>query len=265
MENKKKPIGVFDSGLGGISVLKELVTLMPNENYIYFGDSFYAPYGTKKKEEIIERCLEICDFLVSKDVKAIVIACNTATSAAVNILRETYKHIPIIGMEPALKVAADNKENNNIVVMATALTLNEKKFNNLMKNYSHKNNIIKMPCPELVKIVENDMLHNTELVHNQIIKYFEDIDLQSLDSIVLGCTHFVFYKDYLSEILNKRTQIIDGNNGTARHLKEILESLNNLSTSNSIEDDDNKGEIIFLNSSNEEKFIELSKRLFNLI
>lgn len=259
MENKNKPIGVFDSGLGGISVLKELVTLMPKENYIYYGDSLHAPYGIKKKEEIIKRCIEICDYFISKDVKAIVIACNTATSAAVNTLRDTYKDIPIIGMEPALKVAADNKENNNIVVMATMLTLNEEKFNNLMKNYNDKNNIIKMPCPELVNIVENDMLDETDLINNQVEEYFKDINLETLDSIVLGCTHFVFYKEYLSKLLNKKTCIIDGNNGTARHLKELLDY------SSSLNESDEEGTIIFLNSYNDEKYIELSKRLFNFI
>lgn len=259
MKNCDKAIGVFDSGLGGISVLKELVSLMPNENFIYYGDSLHAPYGIKKKEEIIQRCIEICDYFISKDVKAIVIACNTATSAAVSTLRDTYKDIPIIGMEPALKVAAENKENNNIAVMATILTLNEEKFNSLMRNYSDKNNIIKMPCPELVNIVENDKLDDTDMIYNQIKEYFKNINLETLDSVVLGCTHFVFYKEYLSNMLNKRTCIIDGNNGTARHLKEILEANKDLSESNE------EGNIIFLNSYNEEKYIELSKKLFNLI
>ncbi len=260
MENINKAIGVFDSGLGGISVLKELVSLMSDEDYIYYGDSFYAPYGTKKKEEIVKRCMEICDYFVSREVKAIVIACNTATSAAVNILRDLYKPLPIIGMEPALKLAAENKENNSIVVMATNLTLNEEKFNNLMKKYSNLNNIIKMPCPELVNIVENDMLDDTELVNRQICEYFEDIDMKSLDSIVLGCTHFVFFKEYLSKILDKKTNIIDGNNGTARRLKEILENCESIHKKDK---DTKKGEIIFLNSHSDEKYIELSKRLFN--
>ncbi len=161
-------------------------------------------------------------------------------------------------MEPALKLAAENVENNNIVVMATPLTLNEEKFNNLMKNYSDKNNIIKMPCPELVKIVENDMLDDATLINNQINEYYKDIDLESLDSIVLGCTHFVFYKEYLKKILNKRTNIVDGNNGTARHLKEILETNNCLNISH------DKGDVMFFNSSHLDKYIDLSKKLFNI-
>lgn len=258
MGDYSKPIGVFDSGLGGISVLKELVALMPNEDFIYFGDSFYAPYGVKSKEEITKRCIEICDYLIEEDVKAIVIACNTATSAAVNILRDLYKEIPIIGMEPALKVAAENVEDNNIVVMATPLTLNEKKFNNLMKKYSDKNNIIKMPCPELVKIVENDMLDDVELINKQINEYYKDIDLKSLDSIVLGCTHFVFFREHLEKLVDNKTNIIDGNNGTARHLKNILQSNNSLNKT------DKKGDVMFFNSYHKDKYIEMSKKLFKL-
>lgn len=246
--------------MGGISVLKELVELMPNENYIYYGDSYYAPYGTKNKEEIIERCIQICDYFISKEVKAIVIACNTATSAAVNVLRDKYKPLPIIGMEPALKPAAHDKKNNNIVVMATSLTLNEEKFNNLMKKYSDENNIIKMPCPELVDIVENDMLYDTVLIEKTLEKYYSEIDINKLDSVVLGCTHFVFFKEHLKKMLNKRTSIIDGNKGTANHLKEVLDyngKLNNEIQANK------HGEIVLLNSHKDKKYIELSKMLFN--
>ena len=253
-------IGVFDSGLGGISVLKELVELMPNENYIYYGDSCYAPYGTKNKEEIIERCITICDYLISKEVKAIVIACNTATSAAVNVLRDKYKPLPIIGMEPALKPAANDKKNNNIVVMATNLTLNEEKFNNLMKKYSDSNNIIKMPCPELVDIVENDMLNDTVLIEKTLKKYYSDIEISTLDSVVLGCTHFVFFKEHLSKMLDKKTNIIDGNNGTAKHLKEVLEQNGKLNNTNCAVNDE---KVILLNSHKDVKYIELSKILFN--
>ena len=121
MDNSKKAIGVFDSGLGGISVLRDLKELMPNEDFIYFGDSAYAPYGVKTKEQITERCVEIIDFFISKGVKAVVIACNTATSASANYFRKKYKDLPIIGMEPALKVATQGVKNNNIVVISSKL------------------------------------------------------------------------------------------------------------------------------------------------
>lgn len=257
INNKDKAIGVFDSGLGGISVLKELVKSMPNEKFLYYGDSANAPYGTKTKEEITERCIDIIEFFIDKGVKAVVIACNTATSAAVNILREKYNSIPIIGMEPALKVAADGKVDNTIVVMATPLTLKESKFNNLMAKYSDNNTVIKMPCPELVNIVENDLLDNKEVVERQIKDYYKEIDMSKIDSVVLGCTHFVFYRYYMEKILSHNINIIDGNLGTTNHLKEVLRKRNELA------DESKEGSVVIYNSSNDEKFIKLSEKLLN--
>ena len=199
MDNSKKAIGVFDSGLGGISVLRDLKELMPNEDFIYFGDSAYAPYGVKTKEQITERCVEIIDFFISKGVKAVVIACNTATSASANYLRKKYKDLPIIGMEPALKVATQGVKNNNIVVMATPLTLKEKKFETLMHKFRGNNKVVKMPCPKLVEIVENDLLDDKNIVIDQLKDYYKDVNMDNLDSVVLGCTHFIFYRDYLNQ------------------------------------------------------------------
>ena len=191
MNNKNKAIGVFDSGLGGVSVLKELVQAMPNEKFLYYGDSANAPYGIKTKEEITERCVDIIEFFLAKGVKAIVIACNTATSAAANMLREKYSHLPIIGMEPALKVAADGKIDNTIVVMATPLTLKETKLNDLMARYSDDNTVIKMPCPELVNIVENDLLDDEEVAVLQLQDYYKELDMSTITSVDLECSHFV--------------------------------------------------------------------------
>lgn len=257
MNNKDKAIGVFDSGLGGISVLKDLVQSMPNERFIYFGDSANAPYGIKTKEEITQRCVEIIDFFLEKGVKAIVIACNTATSAAANILREKYLHIPIIGMEPALKVAAEGQNKNTIVVMATPLTLKEDKFNNLMSKYDDNNTVIKMPCPELVNIVENDLLDDKEVVHNQLKYYYKDLNMDKIDSVVLGCTHFVFYREYMESLLNESINIVDGNLGTTNHLKEILRE------GNELRDNDEEGSVEIYNSSNDKRFIKLSQKLLN--
>lgn len=257
MDNKEKSIGVFDSGLGGVSVLKELVKAMPNEKFLYYGDSANAPYGVKTKEEITERCEYIIEFFLNKGVKAIVIACNTATSAAANILREKYSNLPIIGMEPALKVAADGKVDNTIVVMATPLTLKETKFNDLMARYSDDNTVIKMPCPELVNIVENDLLDNEEVVKTQIKDYYKDLDMSKINSVVLGCTHFVFYRDYMEKILNHNINIVDGNLGTTNHLKETLREKDEL------RGDSEEGNITIYNSSNDKRFIDLSYKLLN--
>ena len=168
--NSKSPIGVFDSGLGGISVLHTMHSLLPNENLIYLGDSKYNPYGTKTKEEITKRCVAICDELICHDVKAIVIACNTATSACVKLLREKYD-VDIIGMEPALKVACDRGEHQRIAVWATQLTLSEKKFANLMNRFKGEHHIIKVPCPELVRMVEDNKLDDAYLVESCLKEY----------------------------------------------------------------------------------------------
>ena len=131
MDEMQRPIGVFDSGVGGISVLRELVALMPNENFIFYGDSKNAPYGTKTLEEVRKLTLADAEYLMTQNVKALVVACNTATSAAIHILREKYqKEIPVIGIEPALKPAVSVKENPRVLVMATPMTLREKKFHN---------------------------------------------------------------------------------------------------------------------------------------
>lgn len=221
------PIGVFDSGLGGISVLNTCLALLPNEHYIYFGDSLHAPYGTKENQEVIDRCIAICDRFIEANVKAIIVACNTATSVAIQVLRERYS-IPIIGMEPALKVAAHNKENQNIIVMATPLTLKEKKFARLMENYANSNHILKLPCPNFVELVESGLHNAQQQVNNQIDVYKEQLEGRNIDSIVLGCTHFLFIKNEIANYFNHTVQLIDGNEGTARQLRHLLEIEDNL-------------------------------------
>ena len=194
---------------------------------------------------------------IEKGVKAVVIACNTATSAAANVLREKYSNLPIIGMEPALKVAADGKIDNTIVVMATPLTLREEKFNNLMSQYDDDNIVIKMPCPELVNIVENDLLDDKEVVEKQIKDYYKDLDMKKIDSVVLGCTHFVFYKHYMEKILNNNIEIVDGNLGTTNHLKETLRERDELRP------ESEEGSVRIFNSSKDKRFIKLSEKLLN--
>ena len=132
---KNNPIGFFDSGVGGLSVLREAISIMPNENYIFFGDSKNAPYGTKSVEEVKKLRFKTAEFMMEKKVKAIVVACNTATSAAIDDLREKYKDIPVIGIEPALKPAVKLNRKGNIIIMATPMTLREHKFVNLMDKY----------------------------------------------------------------------------------------------------------------------------------
>lgn len=252
MITNNSPIGIFDSGLGGISVLNECIRMLPQEHYLYYGDSAFGPYGSKDKQFVIDRCRTICDFFMEKEVKAIIIACNTATSVAVDVLRSHYT-IPIIGMEPALKVAAHHKKNQNIVVMATALTLKEEKFSNLMKQYEHTNRIIKLPCPEFVSIIENDLPNRQQAVNQQINLYKDILAPYPIDSVVLGCTHFVFLKDEIQKyFLN--TCLVDGNYGTAKHLKDLLSEQQQLATNN--------GNVSLYNSDDQK--LALSKKLITL-
>lgn len=257
MSLHEKAIGVFDSGLGGISVLKELRNLMPKEHFIYFGDSSFAPYGEKSKKEITERCRHICEFFLTKGVKAIVIACNTATSACVKELRAAYSHIPIIGMEPALKVVADGLENQQILVMATTFTLKEQKFEQLMSRYSEQNTIWKQPCPKLVEIVESDQLDREDLVKEALSEYLQPYEDRSIDSIVLGCTHFVFYRNAMQSMVKEGIRIVDGNIGTARHVQDLLRQREALCH------DSQTGSVQLYNSLKDESILELSEKLLN--
>lgn len=263
------PIGVFDSGLGGISVVRQIVQDMPHERVLYFGDSANAPYGTKTPQEVRRLSFDIMERFMSQGVKAVVIACNTATSAAVNALRDHYD-IPIIGMEPALKVACDRGDTaagdgpaparhmpQHVIVAATPLTLREHKFAALMDRFKANNMISPQPCPDLVEIVESGRLCYHDLVMRTLHRYFDGYDLPSIDSVVLGCTHFVFYRDYFRELLPSTTAIIDGNRGTVRHLGMVLESLGKLAP------EEMDGGVEIANSDSGERIAALSRELLH--
>ena len=252
------PIGVFDSGLGGISVARELRRDMPNERVLYFGDSANAPYGTKTPEHVRELSEHIMERFARQGVKAVVIACNTATSVAANALRDRYD-FPIIGMEPALKVACDRGEGHRqrVIVAATNLTLRERKFAVLMDRFKADHTIFPEPFPDLVEIVEHGRLDDHALVMRTLHRYFDQYDLSTIDAVVLGCTHFVFYRDYFRELLPDSAAIIDGNLGTVRHLGVVLESLGKLAP------EDAQGGIELTNSDSSPEMLTLMEDLLN--
>lgn len=256
MSNIDKAIGVFDSGLGGISVLKELRSLMPQENYLYFGDSSYAPYGVKTKEEITARCRNICEFFINKGVKAVVIACNTATSACVKELRALYPLLPIIGMEPALKPAVNGKHQQSVVVLATRFTLKEKKFEQLMSQFDKDNTIYRQPCPKLVELVEAGKLDDVAAVDHALMEYLAPYEKETMDSIVLGCTHFVFYRDRIRQLIGDHIALVDGNAGTAKHVRQLLEERGEAKSKAAP-----VGSIHIYNSSKEDRILKLSWEL----
>lgn len=217
-QKNRLPIGVFDSGVGGISVLVEIIKLLPQEEFIYYADSINAPYGIKPENTIRSLTIKAADFLFKLGVKSLVVACNTATSAAIKEIRRIFE-LPVIGMEPAIKPAVELKTNSRIIVMATPLTLQSEKFNSLVYQYKHLAEIIPIPCPGLVEVIERG--------NNNIADYLYTILLpetnKNISTVVLGCTHYVLIKREILKVLGKNINIIDGNCGTARHLKTVLE------------------------------------------
>ncbi|WP_057743965.1 glutamate racemase [Liquorilactobacillus capillatus] len=258
MESSKKnlPIGVFDSGLGGISVLRNLHQLMPAEDFIFFGDSKNAPYGTRPTEEVKELSFTIVKSFIKKQVKAIVIACNTATSAAIDDIRARYPQLPVIGLEPAVKPAVERKKNSQILIMATPLTLREAKFTALMEKYKKDATLVPLPAPLLVEFVERGEL-DSAAVHS----YLETLLRQykgKTDAIVLGCTHFPFVEDAIKDVIGQPEPfIIDGGPGAARELQRELQNKDILRSG------DHQGQVTFFNSKPGKAEIELSERLFN--
>ena len=220
MYTKESPIAVFDSGVGGISVLRELVQLMPNENYLYFGDSANAPYGDKTTVQVRELTLAAAEMLVKRNIKALVVACNTATAAAIELLRQQYPDLTIIGIEPALKLAADRFPSGRIGVMATQVTLREEKFAHQAERFPNVA-ISLIPAPGLVELIEagkEDSAETKKLLENLLSPY-----IGKLDALVLGCTHYPFVKKQIGQVLGSGTLLLDGGEGTARQTRRCLE------------------------------------------
>lgn len=252
MDRSQLSIGFFDSGIGGISVLKEAVALMPNENYIYIGDSKNAPYGTRTPEEVRNLSFDIIDKLIAMGVKAVVVACNTATSAAIDELREKYEaQLPIIGIEPALKPAVENYGEGVVVIMATPMTLSENKFSKLRERYSETAEIIPMPCDGLVEIIESGITKGPA-VEEYLHKKFETVDKKKVSAVVLGCTHYPFIKDALINVIHEDIAVIDGSLGTVKQLKRMLEQRDLCNKSQE------RGTVTILNSKEEDRLIKLS-------
>ena len=256
MKDNSRPIGIFDSGIGGISVLKEIVALMPEENYIYYGDSAHAPYGTRSVTDIQNLSRSCVEFLLEHDAKAIVIACNTATSAAATMLRTDHPDIPVIGIEPALKPAVLWKEHDRIAVMATPMTLKQDKFLSLMHTYEDRSVIYRVPCPKLVGFVENGDLDSPKL-HDYLQEVLSPYLEKGIDAIVLGCTHYPFAKKAIEQIVGKEVAIFDGGNGTAREMQRRLMEAG-LCT-----DATQKGTVQFLNSRDTKEEKDLCEFLLN--
>lgn len=223
----KMAIGIFDSGVGGLSVLYDALKVLPNEDYIYYADTKNVPYGTKSKEELIELIIKAIDFIAARDVKAIVIACNTATSVAIDDLRARFS-IPIIGMEPAIKPAVNFIEpGKRVMVFATELTLKEDKFIKLLRKIDTESIIDYMPQGKLVRYAE-DFEFSDSVILPYLRESLSGINVNSYGAVVLGCTHFTFFRNHFQKIFPADAVILDGNLGTINNLKRQLEILNRI-------------------------------------
>lgn len=225
MKKNDLPIGIYDSGVGGVSVLCEAMKCLPHENFLYYGDSKHAPYGTKSEEEIKELSLKCGEFLFNQGVKMIVIACNTATSIVVQTMRERY-NIPIISIEPAVKPALLERRQGRIIVLATPATLKQKRYHTLLDNLDAQDIVINVECARLADLIEKGNVadpHIKAYIHDKLVAYRG----QAVDGIVIGCTHYSFVADKIKDIAAKMfpsfLDVYDGRYGTARHIVHVLD------------------------------------------
>ena len=231
-------IGVFDSGVGGISVLHDMLKRMPHEDFLYYADTSNVPYGPKPKDEVRKHVSNAMEFIVGQGVKAIVVACITATSVAIRDVREKYS-IPIIGMEPSVKPAVEKNANKRILVTATELTLKEEKLQNLIAKLDNAHIVDALPLPGLVDFAEK-LEFSEQMVLPYLQKQLVEFDLHDYETVVLGCTHFSFFKDMFRKILPPNVDIIDGNMGTVKNLIRILTDIGSLN--------EGSGNIVFYHS-----------------
>lgn len=261
MTDNERPIGVFDSGIGGVSVLRKLHAVAPEENVIYYGDSLNAPYGERTADEVRALTFAAVERLLALGAKAIVVACNTATGAAVRLLRETYPALPIVGIEPAIKPAVLYGENelgkkdgsSGVLVMATPVTISQSKFAHLTEEYGHRANIIPLPCPHLAELIEKGDPDSAEIDEylRALLAPYSDVD-----SVVLGCTHYPFVKRRIETIL-PYSAVFDGGYGTAKEALRRIEAAGLACKSGK------KGSITFM-SSKDDGTAELYRRFFEM-
>ena len=218
---KGAPVGVFDSGVGGLSVLREVQALLPNESLLYVADSGHVPYGEKTAEFIRQRSQVITDFLLEQGAKALVVACNTATAAGIIELRAHYPNLPIIGMEPAVKPAAAATRSGVVGVLATTGTLQSAKFAALLDRFANDVRVITRPCPGLVELIEAGELHS-EVTRELLRSYVDPLLAEGCDTLILGCTHYPFIKPLLLELVPPSVSLIDTGMAVARQLQRLL-------------------------------------------
>jgi glutamate racemase len=251
-------IALMDSGIGGMTVLHEALRRLPREDYIYFADTLHVPYGTKPKEQVKRSIFEAVERLHKERIKALVIACNTATSIAVSELREHFP-FPIIGMEPAVKPAVElvQAQHKRVLVTATPLTLKETKYQDLVAKVAHESIVDSLPLPELVSYCERFVFDE-----DTILPYLRDklggYQLEEYGSLVLGCTHFPFYRSHFRKLLPPHVELIDGSRGTVKRLRQVLEQKSLLSEAGS-------GDVLYWSSKEGPEESERLRQAYGLL
>lgn len=248
-------VGVFDSGVGGISVLRALVRELPHERFVFYGDSAHAPYGEKSEAEVLELSRSIAVDLLDSGCKAIVIACNTATSAAAKALRAEYPSVPIIGVEPALKPAVLAKRDGRVLVMATPMTVRLEKFQRLLRTWGDEANVTAVSCEGLAARIERGDLEADDLIG--LLRRLVGGYSGRVDGVVLGCTHYPFVRRQIASVLGD-VEFFDSATGTAHQLSRRLDECG-LSTT-----DGGEGEVLFLSSDNTQDRLDLYRWFFEL-
>ena len=248
-------IAVFDSGVGGISVLRALVAELPHERFSYFGDSANAPYGERSEGEILRLTHTHIETFIDNGAKAVVIACNTATSVAARSLRAAYPDIPIIGVEPALKPAAEAFPGGNILVMATPVTLALDKYHDLAARIDKSCTVHAVACPELAARIERGNLNAPDVT--ELIEKYVGCYRGSVDAVVLGCTHYPFIASAIRDVLGD-VRLFDGGAGTARQLRRRLAAVNELAP------DTQPGAVEFSSSLDTTEELALYRELFSI-
>ncbi|MGM9634854.1 MAG: glutamate racemase, partial [Candidatus Avispirillum sp.] len=255
------PIGFMDSGLGGLSVLKEELKLLPYEDFIYYGDSANAPYGEKSTEEIKRLTFSVTEKLMEQGIKGLVVACNTATAAAVRELRRVYPKMPIVGIEPAVKPAYEMSRGGRIIVMATPMAIRQEKFRQLIARYEKLADIVTVPCGGLMEFVEKGELDG-DVLDGYFREHLSPYITDNTETVVLGCTHYPFLRPHLREFLAGRgdgdIRIIDGSRGTAAEMKRRLEECGLLRT------DTGRAGVLTIENSAGDEMVERSYKLLKL-
>ncbi|MGQ9798538.1 MAG: glutamate racemase [Ignavibacterium sp.] len=221
-KEKEKPIGVFDSGIGGLTVVKRLMSILPKESIVYFGDTARVPYGSKSNETVIEYSIQNTKFLLQKGVKAIVVACNTASSIALNELRKNFD-VPIIGMiVPGAQMAVEETRNKKIGVIGTRATILNKAYSKEIKKINSEIEVFEKACPLFVPLAEEGWTHH-KATYEIAEEYLKELREKSIDTLVLGCTHYPILSDVIQDVIGKNVKLIDSGVASSEVVKNELQ------------------------------------------